>query len=383
MKKNTILRTNELEVAQNFVVHNYNSLLNGDRIPPIKFIFGEDGYQIFEYLLKNPVLHPEFNIVIERIYQYQIDVMKDDRKRSNGEVVIYVPNALDFFKELSIIANLYKNISKYNSPQKISKEFFKAGLWLRMTPQDFNDIHGFLERQIGFLYNICYLDNLDEIPYDKYIITASNEVNEDMFESFNRMCFTIHDEENEELVYELPSIHYGIVDENYKKVCYIYAIQNMATGCQDKKIARALYHINKGVEKPTIPPAFVLAMKTFIDVLNRKDIAEIRVPLLEVLNYGYHQMITEEYGKRFETEWSNEKIQSIFEENDQYEINHYNIDKKIHDNYVSKEDAISKSKTEVFASIFYRLQEQYDDIDIDVNDFELIIRQKKNKILER
>ena len=383
MRKNTILSTNELEVAQNFLVHNYGKLISGERIPPVKFIFDEDGYQIFNYLLKNPVPHPEFDIVIERVYQYQIDVIKNKNNISDDELVIYVPNALEFFKELSIIANLYKNISRYNSPQKLSKEFFSDGLWLRMTPQDCNNIHGFLERQIGFLYNTCYLNNLEEIPYDKYIITASNKVNDDMFETFNRMCFKIQDKENEDLVYELPSIHYGIVDENYKKVCYIYAIQNMATGCQDKKIARTLYHINKGVEKPIIPPSFVLAMKTFIDILKSKNITEIRVPLLEVLNYGYHQMITEEYGKRFETEWPNEKVQNIFEENDQYEINHYNIDKKIHDNYVSKEDAISKSKTEVFASIFYRLQEQYDDIDIDVNDFELIIRRKKNKILER
>lgn len=371
------MRTNKFEIAQNFVIHNYSKLLSGEKMPPVKFIFNDDGYALFEKLREFPI-PDELGVVIGRIYQYQIDVMKDESMRINDEIVIYIPDALEFFSRLSIIANLYQKISRYNSPNKLAKEFFSSALWLRMTPQDCNNIYGFLDRQIGFLYNICYLDNIGEIEYDKYIIRGLNEVNDDFYESFNRMCFTVYDDE--ESKYELPSIHYGIVDENYSKVCYIYGIQNMFLNNQNKKIARSLYKLNKGIEDPNIHPSFVLAMKTFIEVLVKKGITEIKVPLLEVLNYGYHESFSQEYKKVFENEWKDE---SIIDENDVYQVSHYTVDKRIYDNYVDKEDNISKSKTEVFASVFYRLQEQFDNIDIDVNDFELIIKPKKNKMLVR
>jgi hypothetical protein len=48
--ENTLTHTTEFEVAQNFVIHNYGKLISGEKIPPIKFRFNEDGYMIFETL---------------------------------------------------------------------------------------------------------------------------------------------------------------------------------------------------------------------------------------------------------------------------------------------------------------------------------------------
>lgn len=380
------------EVALIFLTHNYKELISGKKVPPIKFVFKEDGYEIFETLLELS----KKKLTDRKVYQYHIDIMRDENYRTKSkidklaeeeedtsmvqELVIHVPDALEFFSSLSIIANLYYKISRYATPKKLAEEFFSCALWLRMTPQDCLDITGFLNRQIDYLYNICYLDDIEEKEFDKYTINGLNEVNDDFYEAYNKMNLKIYDKENGESLYELPSIHYGIIDENYSKVCYIYAIQNMSTINQAEDIKTA---IKKHIKRSGITPSFILAMKTFIDILFSKDIKEIRVPLLEVLNYDYHVKISEDYKKMFEIEWPNEKIEEIYNGDDEFEIRHYSIDRRIHDNYVGKADNISKSKSETLAYIFSKVQEQFDDIDIEVSDFELRIKPKKYKVLEK
>ena len=366
--ENTLTHTTEFEVAQNFVIHNYGKLISGEKIPPIKFRFNEDGYMIFETLKKFPVRHPYSGEIVERINQEQIEAIKLETKHIKDEdIVIDVPDAYSFFKQLSIIANMYYTHSYYTNPQTCGNKFFSDALWIRMTPQDFLNVESFLERQYELLYGAIsnnYLTNLDDVEYDKYLIKCSNEYNRnDMFETYSRMCLDVCDKEDKSIFYELPSIHYGVIEKGGKKTCYIYGIQNMAVGNQDKKIARSLYQLNKGVENPSIHPSFVLAMKTFIDILKNNNINSIRVPLLEVLNYDYHVLCSK-------------NIKESYLKNDS-SIN------KIYDNYVDRENMISKSKTEVFASIFYRLQEQFDIIDIEVDVFGLVITHKKNKVLER
>ena len=385
--KNTLTHTTELEVAQNFVIHNYGNLISGEKIPPIKFKFGEDGYQIFNYLKENPIPNPCINKVVESIDQSQIDEIRNVFDQVlEDDIIIDVPDAYSFFKQLSLIANMYYQKSYYENPQTLGNNFFSDALWVRMTPQDFYNIGSFLEKQIEFLYSTYsnnFLTNLDEVEYDKYLIKCSNEFNkDDMFETYSRMCFKVYDKEDENISYELPSIHYGVVNKDSKKTCYIYGIQNMARGIQDKKIARSLYQLNKGIENPSIHPSFILAMKTFIDILKNNNINSIRVPLLEVLNYDYHRLFSKKYKKTYPKKWFS-KMESIIDVDNPEQMENYICIKRIYDNYVDKEDMISKSKTEVFASIFYRLQEQFDDIDIEVKDFELVITHKKNKVLER
>lgn len=381
------------EVALIFLTHNYKELISGKKVPPIKFVFKEDGYKIFETLLK--LSRDKFTD--RKVYQYHIDLIKGGnygKKVDNleekqeeqedtsmvQELVIYVPDALEFFSSLAIIANLYYRISRYPTPSKLAEDFFSCALWLRMTPQDCLDITGFLNRQIDYLYNICYLDDIEEIEFGKYTIAGLNDVNDDFYEAYNKMNLQIYDKEDGESLYELPTIHYGIVDENYSKVCYIYGIQNMSLIDQDEGIKTA---IKKNIKRSGITPSFILAMKTFIDILFSKDIKEIRVPLLEVLNYDYHVKFSEDYKKMFEIEWPEEKIEELNNGDDQSKIIHYSIDKRIHDNYVDKADNISKSKSETLAYVISKVQEQFDGIDIEVLDFELRIKPKKHKLLEK
>ena len=382
------METSRYDVAHKFITHNYKNLISGTNIPPLKFIFGEDGYYIFETLK----WLSERNLTDKKVYGLQIDFIKSESRKINKhkiknktenqmvreDIVVNVPNAEEFFSKLSIIANLYLKYTNYTSVEILMENFFSSGLWLRMTPQDCNDIDSFLSKQIDFLYNIHYLDDVDEVEFDKYTIDGLNETNSDFYETYNRMNLKIYDKENEETLYELPSIHYGITEENYKKVCYIYGIQNLTSIEQSEEIKTA---IKKNVKRSGIYPSFILAMKTFIDLLISKDITEIRVPLLEVLNYGYHVLYSESCKKLCQIDWGDQDIEDILSLSDE-EKKRYNNDSKIYDHYVDNEDSISKSKTETLAYIFYKIQEQYDNIDIDVYDFELRIKPRKNKVLK-
>ena len=390
------MRTSRYDVAQKFITHNYSNLISGNSIQPLKFVFGEDDYGIFEDL-KNLTEKIEKDktgkykyVKNPEVYGYHIALLKIESKRikerteaekgpdynpfTKEEIIVNVPNADEFFSKLAIIANIYNVYTTYASVNSLMDNFFSCGLWLRMTPQDCNDIDGFLSRQIEFLTNIKYLDIIDEIPFDKYTIDGLNETNNDYFESYNRMNLKIYDKENEEALYELPSIHYGIAEENYKKICYIYGIQNLSSIEQNEEIKTT---IKKNVKRSGVFPSFILAMKTFIDILISKDIKEIRVPLLEVLNYGYHALYSASYKKTHKRNIEVDSSTLTAEEKGYYDMNN-----KIFDNYVDNEDFISKTKTETLAYIFYKIQEQYDNIDIDVYDFELRIKPKKNKIIK-
>ena len=45
--------------------------------------------------------------------------------------------------------------------------------------------------------------------------------------------------------------------------------------------------LNNGIDETLVHPNFVLAMKCFIDMLANEGISKIKVPLIQVLNYGF------------------------------------------------------------------------------------------------
>ena len=68
-----------------------------------------------------------------------------------------------------------------------------------------------------------------------------------MMETPYKLTFTL---KNNEDTHELPSIYYGIVEENGIKKCYVYGIlasKNNENNRFNKKINRLLYKINDGV----------------------------------------------------------------------------------------------------------------------------------------
>ena len=139
-----------------------------------------------------------------------------------------------------------------------------------------------------------------------------------------------------------------------------------------KKIERSLYKLNKGIESVN-HPSFVLALKTFIDMLAKQNIHNIEVPLLEVLNYGYHEITSEKEKIRFSNAWKDGV--------DDQEL--YDEEKALYDKMVDKQDFISKAKTEDLSNLIFRIKDQYDNIDIDVYDFLLKVKIKDNTYGEK
>lgn len=356
------------ELVKLFITYLYPTFIKGNKIEPIRFIFQDDIYD----LLSNDKI--------------SIDYIKKNNVINEDEIYIKIPNADLFFTKLTIVTNLYCRLNNIydesSNKDYIINEFLQSALWLKMNPYDFYDIYTFLDNQISFLLCPSFKE-LDPSKggyhfgeYHDYHIYVMKDINTMWFESYEYITFKLFNIDDYTKNYELPSIHYGIADN----ICYIYAIQNMALNKQDKKIERSLYKINKDIQNNNIHPSFILSMKLFIDLLKEKGISNIKVPLLQVLNYNYHVIKSNQMKEEFKREWTDEYIKSI--ENAEDEFNNYKEALALYNRYVDREDDISKNKTEVFASIFLRIQEQFNNIDIDIDDYMLNIK-IKDKVLTK
>ena len=122
-------------------------------------------------------------------------------------------------------------------------------------------------------------------------------------------------------------------------------------------------------------------MIIFFRILNEHGIDKIKVPLLEVLNYDYHVLLSKYTDAYFHNKWDR-VTSNIFESYKEIDINLYNSmvsefesDKKWYNNTVNKEDLISKNKTENLYNLFAFLNSlDYCDIDGINLDDELSIR---------
>lgn len=378
-------------LIQNFIVNTYPKLISGAEIPKVKLLFKDNDFELFE--TQND------KIFIYNGMAYISEDMIDNIKNNNyynddDEYPIEVSNTSLFFDKLMEIANLYKELyTRYNNDPLWAKTmtfmYLDYGLWLKLTPYDFLNIDAFLDKQISYLKNSNVFDELkfynggelDEVKigsYRNYSIYASKNTNSTWYETNLNMALTLYDTDNY-TNYELPMIHYEIDKENDEYVCYIYAVQNPKYRSHNKKMERSLYELNNDVyEKPKVHPSFVLAMITFIDMLESRGIYKIKIPLLQVLNYGYHVILGEKKKENFMYEWSDEDIK---EYNDLNELEKYNKDNKVLDND-NEEDCISQRKIENLSNLIFRIQERYNNIDIDVDDYILNVKIKEKVIVK-
>ena len=366
------------EVIECFVSTLYSELLNNQSMDSIKFHFNEDGYKLFEEVKNNPTEQSKKYGTV--IIDTNIDYMKNNNVES--EINININDASLFFDKLTELINLYgDNVHKYlgmTDKRALLMNYYKSGLWLKMTPYDFMNIYGFLDRQINFIKNDYIFDELlakkegfsKTNMIDKYMdydIIASKWDNTIWFETMTNMKLELIDRKNDSS-YPLPVIHYGI-DNN---TCYIYALQQKNKDKKDKKIERDLYKLNSGIDNPNIHPSFVLALHTFIKMLKEKGITDIKVPLLEVLSYSFHKSIGDTSKDIFERRWNNKNINNL-DEDEKYS---YEIDKQDYEKFAGKEDFISRAKVDNLVNLFLREKEQYDDIDIEVSEYMLSIKTK-------
>ena len=168
-------------------------------------------------------------------------------------------------------------------------------LWLRMGPSDFNNVELFLKKQLEFLRN-DWLDIDYEKACEKIDDLGENKVLKSPFvsytwdETFREVSF-LFSTPYENYVHELPNVRYGLALENGERVCYIYAVQTDPDSRSDKKIERQLYKICNKNGDLGVHPNQVYGLYLFLKELEKIGVTKIKIPVIQVLNYPYHELM--------------------------------------------------------------------------------------------
>lgn len=357
-------------VTREFIVYSMYELLFNDEIPNIGFEFKENEAVEFiekilnDFVKQNDCFHKESKKIIDNIKQ---------KEYKDNIPVMIINNYKEFFDLLRQIyekdIELFFRRTNSSGFYVYEKDNLFKEIWLRMTPEDFNNPEDFLRKQALMIKdetfnkfdNETYLGKLSFL--DNNIICAKNGIARTWDENFREFQFIIYDKEwyhNNELFnrphYTLPVIRYGIYEKDGKKICSIGSIQNKNYEKDEEKglkrrINREKYKINKEIndgELLTVEPNSILALSLFINLLHQEGITDIEIPGMYVLDYEYHEKRNKIILNEFKKEWGDEKRREKFPE--WYQQNLTYLDK----NY-GKQDLISEIKTERFIRIFQRI----------------------------
>ena len=180
------------------------------------------------------------------------------------------------------------------------------------------------------------------------------------YEANKKISIFIKDDSNRCCLH-LPEIYFQTIDENGKKICYIYAIQTSKYEKywnKDNMIEDSLIHIKRQLRNKYVNYKFVLALEIFIKILRENDFYDIKVPLLQLLNYDYHINMSESYKNKIAL------LNAAISEGRGTYDDHYKYVKEKYDKIADKEDIISKNKTERLIGAFMVLEEKFGDINI-------------------
>lgn len=374
------------EVIEIFVEFTLPSLKIENETPNFNIIMPEEGFEIIEYVKKHPFKLKDSwtpNITDECIEYLKIENNSDE----NNPTMI-IKDVKLFFKYLTDIINTLGELQeKYNKSTNPRRNIMNvlSRIWLRMGLTDFEDVSSFLRKQLRFVQNI-ELDDLKEpkimSEFMGFTVIAETHLNHTWDETNRSIHFTLK-EENE--THDLSKIHYEICEEDNEKVCYIYAVQNKENGKKSSKIQRKLYKLNKGLSKEecNVHPNQIAPLIIFVRLLNERGIYNIKIPTIQVLNYRYHELLSDREKERFKNNWPEDRIKQLYEENESDSINirEYEYELSWYNRVVDKADQISKLKTEKFYHLIERLNKYYNltqinDLDIQNGTINLILKQK-------
>lgn len=386
------LNQDELEMLHFFCFRLLRDLKNGRyNMPNIKFVFTEkDNEKILAHLeslkrdghaiymgLKTHI--SERNVMVTEI-EDTISLIKNtqyDYKNTCNQNAIYIeiPDYKEFFKLLNELMIAFEEKSDINN---FTFQALLHSMWLRMNPSDTANVLAFLERQITFTKNDTLIssNNTEFKKIGHIYISYFNQGNKDWFET-NRNIRILLKRKVGEMEgfypgtkinlynnYYLPVIHFGLAKENDEKTCYIYGIQQLDHNDQDIVVKNIIQEERKRLRNKYVSPDFIIALKIFIDILKEKGITSIKVPLLQVYNYEYHQNMGNKFYEKLSS-YSPEKIHDLEWMNaPDYAIEEYENIKKQVERFYEKEDMISANKTERLIYAFYIMAEKYDNIDI-------------------
>lgn len=245
-------------------------------------------------------------------------------------------------------------------------------LWLRATPEDFDNPIEFLKTQVQLindetLHQYKKETVLGELQlFDNNPIGIKTNIARTWDEAPFKLEIGIYDKrycDNKELFirphYSLPTIRYSFYEKNNKKICVIGSIQKEPYSKMDpehikKMFERQKYKIFRGLTEVNcfeVEPSKLISLIIFIILLNKKGISEIEIPGLYSLDYQYHERRNINLKTEFEKKWTKHQIETspqIYEE-----------DLKWLENNLNKEDTISKNKTENLINLILFLQNYF------------------------
>ncbi len=363
-------------VAREFIIENLKNILSSDKTPNFKFDFREEeAIEFIEDIIRRYIetfKDDDFKEEIQTRYEKLLQKIKQ-KTNENEETPVMIVN--DYKKFFEYLRQAYeRHIELYFQRRKDSTGFnrweknnFFELIWLRATPQDFNNPEEFLKKQAEMMKDTTF-EKYDEETYlgkleclNNHIITIKNGIARTWDENFRQMEITIYDKEyytNKELWnrphYTLPVIRYGIYEKDSKKICNIGSIQHKRDSSDEekieKKVDRQKYRINKDIpeeDKEKVEPKNLIALSIFINLLHKEGITDIEVPSMYILDHEYHRKLNKYLLKEFKEEWT--KV-DYWDREERQKREKYSEDyQKAYKNFMKmfrKEDLISEIKTE-------------------------------------
>lgn len=355
------------DIKNVFLTKTISDLLSKEyNMPEIKFVFDETTLNSFEdFLDKND--SNSYNKGISSI-DYLKNIFKDYKNGVDG-IYICIHDSSRFFFLLQKLIEVYSNDfdRKLLDPSNIIRS-----IWLRIGTSDISNVEKFLERQILFIKNYKVLPDYKELFYfDNNDILAYNiRENDDFFETNKNIVFSIRRSSNDYFVgtkdYELPSIHFGISKENGEVISYIYGIQSISN-IKDNEIKDSLQSIRKNLRNKYVSADFIISLSLFLDYLYDIGIEKVEIPVLQVFNYPYHEILSTNISDSFNsyTDFDRKEIEFLYENGNRSDrVEDYMHTKKMVSRFVNKQDSISYNKTERLIYTFYELINRYKSVEL-------------------
>lgn len=361
-------------VTREFVTETLYRMIFGEKLPNFLFDFREpEAMGFVENLLNQQV--EEYDFYAER-NQKLIDKLKSKTDENSELPVMVVNDYKQFFENLRQFYESYIELYFKEWPgmafTRDAKENCFEQIWLRATPDDFNNPEEFLRKQAMMISDTTFEKYDEEVEigpvdfFDGNILCIKNGIARIWDENSRQIEIKIYNKEiyNPKAegikgsYYELPVIRYGIYEKDDNKVCMINSIQDKKYGFDrnkfEKKLERKKYKVNQDIaEEDTekVEPKNLMALSIFINMLAREGITEVEVPSMYVLDYEYHVRRNPEILANFQKHWDEDKIQR--------RPNAYKTAKYHFDRTYQKEDVISEIKTERLLLTFRRLLQHY------------------------
>lgn len=369
-------------VTREFITETLYKLLFSDELPNFRFIFTEtEAIEFIDKTLSNYRNQFDDKSFVSHLEEEHRIILQRIKEKSNGNSIqpaMIINNYKDFFEQLRRFyekdIELYFLRTNMTGFAVYEKNNCFEQIWLRATPEDFNNPEEFLRKQVEMLkdttfekYNKeTYIGKLKSL--DNNILCIKNGISRTWDENSREIEINIYDKayyNNTELFDRphctLPVIRYGIYEKNGKKVCSIGSIQNTSNSKNsyeessiNKEVRKKSYKLNNGISeeyREKVEPKSILALSIFIDILNQEGITDIEIPAMYVLDYDYHKKRNKTVIKDFKEYWTKDKI-SKFPSLYQMQKNH------LSHNY-NKQNLINEIKTEGLIRKFERLLNHY------------------------